>query len=96
MNADLQYSFIPVPYRTFTDLVEEVRQVKEMLARVESPTSPWLDAKGAADYLATSRDAIHGLVKRKQIPFHKAPNGRLRFDRGELNAWVRREADQPW
>jgi excisionase family DNA binding protein len=96
MNADLQYSFIPVPYRTLSDLLEEVRQIREMLVRAESPTSPWLDAKGAADYLVISRDAIHALVKRRQIPFHKAPNGRLRFDRGELSAWVRREADQRW
>jgi excisionase family DNA binding protein len=96
LNGDAPFGFIPVPYGPFRDLLEEVRQIKEMLAGVGGTTSPWLDVSGAADYLATSTDAIYALVKRRQIPFHKAPNGRLMFDRGELDGWARGEADSPW
>jgi hypothetical protein len=33
--------------------------------------------------------AIRSLVQRGEIPVHKAPNGRLLFDRDELEQWVR-------
>lgn len=49
----------------------------------------WLGVKGAAEYLATTDQAIRGLVKRNAIPFYKAPNGRLLFHRDELDRWVR-------
>jgi hypothetical protein len=59
----------------------------------ESAKSPWLDVDAAATHLgATTPDAVRALVKRRQIPFHKAPNGRLLFDRHELDAWVRGES----
>jgi hypothetical protein len=59
----------------------------------ESAQSPWLDVNAAAIHLgATTPEAVRALVKRRQIPFHKAPNGRLLFDRHELDAWVRGEA----
>jgi excisionase family DNA binding protein len=54
--------------------------------------SPWLSVKSAARYLDTTPDAIRGLVKRRQIPFRKAPNGRLLFDGRELDRWIRGEA----
>jgi excisionase family DNA binding protein len=49
----------------------------------------WLSVKGAASYLDTTDDAIRALVKRKQIPCERAPNGRLLFWRDDLNEWVR-------
>ncbi len=65
---------------------------EEVAARVydrRDHNEPWLNVKGAAEYLATTGQAIRGLVKRDAIPFHKAPNGRLLFHRDELNRWVR-------
>ncbi len=66
---------------------------EEVAARVydrrDQYESAWLGVKGAAEYLATTDQAIRGLVKRDAIPVHKAPNGRLLFDRDELNRWVR-------
>lgn len=35
------------------------------------------------------RTQFVSLVKRNAIPYHKAPNGRLLFDRRELDMWVR-------
>jgi excisionase family DNA binding protein len=52
----------------------------------------WLTVAGAAEYLATSEDAIRGHVKRGQIPCHRGAAGRVLFDRSELDAWVRGEA----
>jgi excisionase family DNA binding protein len=49
----------------------------------------FLDADGAAEYLATSRKAIYHAVERGRLPHHRA-GGRLLFDRAELRAWVER------
>jgi excisionase family DNA binding protein len=58
---------------------------------LESLTQPtgWLTVADAATYLATSKDAIRGHVKRAQIPCHRGAAGRILFDRAELDAWVR-------
>jgi Helix-turn-helix domain len=55
----------------------------------ESAREPWLDVPSAADHVALTEDAIRGLVKRRQIPFHRTKNGRLRFSVAELDHWVR-------
>jgi excisionase family DNA binding protein len=72
------------------DLAEELRLVvREELARVsQSPPSPWLNVHDAAEYLATTEDAVYGLVKRQEIPVHRTDNGRLLFKRDELDTWV--------
>jgi len=51
-----------------------------------------LDVKGAAEFLATTDDALRSMVKRKQVPVVRLPNGRLRFDPVDLNAWARGQA----
>jgi hypothetical protein len=58
-------------------------------AEAAEATAPWLDAKGAADYLVTTEKGVRGLVLRRQIPFHKTPAGRILFHRPELDAWIR-------
>ena len=61
-------------------------RMTEMLA----PTPiGFLDVDGAAAYVASTPTAIRSLVKRDTIPHYKAPNGRLLFDRTELETWVR-------
>jgi excisionase family DNA binding protein len=49
----------------------------------------WLDVRQAADHLSLSTNAVRALVKRRQIPFHRTSNGRLRFSVTELDHWVR-------
>lgn len=49
----------------------------------------WVDVHGVAAHLSMTPDAVRGLVKRRQIPFHRTENGRLRFALTELDRWVR-------
>jgi excisionase family DNA binding protein len=74
------------------DGLEEIvtRAVADALA-AHAPSAPaaFLDVDGAATYLASTPAAIRSLVQRGEIPVHKAPNGRLLFDRDELEQWVR-------
>ena len=72
--------------------VEDVvrRAVAEALAEAASHTANgFLDVAAAAEFIASTPAAIRSLVKRSEIPFYKAPNGRLLFDRDELAQWVR-------
>lgn len=72
--------------------IEDVvrRAVADVLAveRLHAPTS-FLGVDAAAAYLASTPTAIRSLVKRSAIPYYKAPNGRLLFDREELQTWVK-------
>lgn len=72
---------------TLTGFEEEVRALvrDEMVQR--TPT-PWLNVESAATYLDTTAQAIYSLVKRKAIPVHRTPTGRLLFRPEELDAWV--------
>ena len=63
--------------------------VREELARLPLRADGFLDVNGAAAYLASTPDAIRSLVKRDAIPYHKAPNGRLLFERDDLDRWAR-------
>lgn len=49
---------------------------------------PWLNVAGAATYLATTKDAIRGLVKRGRLPVHRTETGRLLFRPEELDRWI--------
>lgn len=70
-------------------LEELVREaVRTELDARPATLTPWLDVEGAADYLATTRDAIYSAVKRGEFPVHRTPSGRLLFRAEELDAWV--------
>jgi hypothetical protein len=72
-------------------LVDVVREaVRQALAEQHPPeqASGWLDVKRAAEYLSTTPAAIRSLVKRREIPYRKTPNGRLLFRPEELDMWV--------
>jgi excisionase family DNA binding protein len=73
------------------DYDELAATLASRLAQMIEPTKTcgFLDVDGAAGYLSSTATAIRSLVKRNAIPYHKAPNGRLLFDRDELEAWVR-------
>ncbi len=76
-------------------VVEEIaRRAAEIIEARTLPTpvaSPWLDTKGAADYLATGPDRIHDLVQRGQL--HPRRDGRrLLFKRSDLAAYIEGES----
>jgi Helix-turn-helix domain len=52
--------------------------------------SPWMNLKSAAVYLDTTEQALRARVKRGEIPVHRR-DGRLYFNRHELDQWVRGE-----
>jgi predicted ATPase len=68
---------------------EGARQALAEQSQVADVPSPWLDVSRTADYLSSTPAAIRALVKRQELPVHRTPNGRLLFDRSELDAWVR-------
>jgi excisionase family DNA binding protein len=50
-----------------------------------------LDIRDAAEYLGTSERHLRRLVTDKRIPYHKLgahSNAKLRFDTGDLEAWL--------
>jgi excisionase family DNA binding protein len=71
------------------DLDRLAHRVAELITTTRVSTSVWLDVAGAARHLATTEHAIRGLVKRRHLPTHRTENGRLRFERAELDAWAR-------
>jgi Helix-turn-helix domain len=74
--------------RGFEDRVR--RAVADALQAEEQRLSRgFLNVDGAAAYLTFTPVAVRSLVKRQAIPYHKTANGRLLFDRRELEAWVR-------
>lgn len=79
---------------TIDGLSELVREaVREELA-TQRPAPGWFDVGGAAEYLATTQDAIRSMVKRGELPVHRTPNGRLLFHPDELDEWVDRDRDR--
>jgi hypothetical protein len=76
-------------------LLERQRQiVREEVAALGTPPpapSPWLDVAGAAEYLVMTEAAVRAAARRNQLPHTKTPLGQLRFDRGQLDLWVRGE-----
>jgi len=77
---------------TLNAFAEHVAEIVLGGLRTEREAPAWLGVDGAAEYLQTTPDAIRALVKRKKIPHYK-PNGRILFDRFQLDKWVRGELD---
>ena len=77
---------IPLP----PELLETIAaRVADLLADRNPPRddSPWLDAAGAAAYLAWPRERIYKVSAADRIP-HRKHEGRLLFRRDELDAWL--------
>jgi excisionase family DNA binding protein len=70
-------------------LVERLTPLVAAIAPAEQ-ASPWMSIKSAAAYLDTTEQALRGRVKRGEIPVYRR-DGRLYFDRAELDQWVRGE-----
>jgi hypothetical protein len=80
--------------------LDGLEELLRALIREELGTGPrslpirpvgFLDVDGAADYLSTTPGAVRAYVKRRQLPFHKTPQGRLLFSPAELEKYVRGE-----
>jgi hypothetical protein len=81
---------LTIPSGIVEALKELVREAvrDEFAERLDAHEDGFLDVEGAADFLSSTHSAIRSLVKRDAIPFCKAPNGRLLFDRDELRSWA--------
>jgi excisionase family DNA binding protein len=70
---------------------EVVEQIAEIAAAIvtelERPAAPWLDTKGAADYLACRPDRIHDLVQLGKLHPHR-DGRRLLFRPADLDAYL--------
>jgi len=75
-------------------LEDELRRVvRDELARAmgQAESSGYMSVKSAAAYLDMTEPALRALIKRGEVAVHRAPNGRLSFDRASLDAWARSE-----
>jgi excisionase family DNA binding protein len=72
------------------DLIEQIAvRAAEIVAERETPEPDgFLDASGAADFLACGTSRIYSLVSAGRLPIHR-DGSRLLFDRAELRAYVR-------
>ena len=64
--------------------------MEELIAQVRIMNKNTFDVSEAATFLGISESRIYHLVAEKDIPHHKK-NGRLTFDRLELDYWKRGE-----
>jgi excisionase family DNA binding protein len=71
-----------------TVLAERVAPLIAAASPPADPASPWMNIKTAATYLDTTEQALRARVKRGEIPVHRR-DGRLYFNRHELDQWVR-------
>ena len=78
------------------DLPDEIleriaHRAAELLAERQAPaSSPWVDADGAAEYLATSRERIYDLVALEKLT-PRRDGRRLLFRREDLDAYLETE-----
>jgi excisionase family DNA binding protein len=72
------------------EVVEAIAQrAAEIVAERGTPEADgFLDAAGAADFLACGTSRIYSLVSAGRLPVHR-DGSRLLFDRAELRAYVR-------
>ncbi len=54
----------------------------------QRPRRPLMNVREAAKYLSLSEDALRSMVQRRQIPFIKMGDRRIRFDPDELDRWL--------
>jgi len=75
------------------DVLAEVAALRaEVAALRASRASGLLDAKGAAEFLSMTAEAVATAGRRGRLPSHRLPNGHRRYDPVELLAWAKGEA----
>ncbi len=70
------------------EVVETIARRAAEIVRETAAPDQWLDAKGAAEYLAVPLSTIHKLTAARAIPFSRdTPGGKLYFKRSALDEW---------
>jgi excisionase family DNA binding protein len=67
--------------------VLELQNETALVATEAEPTSPWLSIERAAGYLDWPKQRLYKLPAQGAIPHYKH-DGRLLFNRQELDAWL--------
>ncbi|MBK8129581.1 MAG: excisionase family DNA-binding protein [bacterium] len=80
-----------------SELLKEIRDLlKTLVEQQVTDRVEWLSPEGAAAYLGMSESKLYKLVAENGIPHHRPPNTRLiRFDRAEVDEWVRGDSPAP-
>lgn len=87
-DGDSQKALLDQLLGRLADLVAD--RLMERTDATTSQTDEWMDARGAAAYLAVHRDTVRKLAAQRAIPAHQdGPRCKLYFRRDELDAWRR-------
>ena len=73
------------------DQVEQIARRAAELLPAPSSVSPWLDAEGAAAYLATTRDRIYDLIALGKLE-PRRDGRRVLLRREDLDAYLERSS----
>jgi excisionase family DNA binding protein len=67
--------------------LDEIARRAAQLLPASAPSSPWLDAEGAAEHLACTRERIYDLVQLKKLT-PRRDGRRLLLHRADLDAYL--------
>lgn len=78
------------------DTAQEIRAIKKSLANIEqmlkaAGAKKVMTVQEAALFLGMSADRLYHLVNARGIPFYRNGTKRIRFDRDELEVWLKQE-----
>lgn len=92
VSSDLEMTFA-LPEKAIEAVANAVAVRVAPLLASSTAASPWLSgAQAAADYLGWPKARVYRWIR--ELPHYRA-GGRLMFDAGELDAWVRSRCDKP-
>jgi excisionase family DNA binding protein len=76
------------------DLLDALREaLQEAAGTARSAPEPWMGSEQAAAYLDTTPAALRDLIRRSDLPHHRAPgSSRLLFRASEIDTWIARGA----
>jgi excisionase family DNA binding protein len=66
-----------------------IADLQQLLSTAANEDSPWLNTDSAADYLDLPKQRLYKLTAHGAIPHYKQ-DGRLLFNRQELDDWIAR------
>jgi len=76
---------VPIPDALLAALADQIADA--VAERLPNRPEPYLNATGAAEYLACGKSRIHALASAGRIPVHRDCS-RLLFRTSELDEWV--------
>lgn len=70
-------------------LVQEIRELRELIKLNNMLAKPWLTIDEAAAYLSISKSLLYKLnLSSNPIPFSKPTEGRIYYKRKDLDSWL--------